>query len=203
MEYLILGLLMLKKLTIYEMRSAVKNNFKSMCSDSMGSIQAAIKKLLEKDMVTFDERVEKSVNKKYYSITPAGRTHFLSWVNSPADLSKTKNMELAKLLFMGLVPVHKRVALIDEIIRSLEEELAQLHTIKEYQTHSDEKQSGSEFWQSDREYRDGIATATGIDSVEDNIEQIHTFEMLTLQLGIDSTAFYIQWFRQLRNKLTP
>jgi len=201
MEYLILGLLMLKRLTIYELRGAVKNNFKSMCSDSMGSIQAAIKKLLAKEMITVSERTEKGINKKYYSITPAGRAHFLSWVNTPADLSKTKNMELGKLLFMGLVPVPDRIALVDEIIGTLEEEINQLRTIREYQSHSNEKQSVSDFWKSDCEYQEGIAIATGNERIEDNIEQIHTFEMLTLQLGIDSTAFHIQWFRQLRNKL--
>ena len=35
-----------------------------MCSDSLGSIQAALKKLLMLEMVTFEELVEKGVNKK-------------------------------------------------------------------------------------------------------------------------------------------
>lgn len=202
MEYLILGLLMLKRLTIYEMRAAIKENFKSMCSDSMGSIQAAIKKLLEKEMVTYNERVEKSVNKKYYSITPAGRAHFLSWVRTPADLTKAKNMELGKLLFMGMVPADQRAALLDEIILSLETELNQLQAVKEYQKNSTEKQTGAQSWRADQEYRDGIAAATGVTDIEDNIEQIHRFEMLTLQLGIDSTAFYLDWFCSLRNRIS-
>lgn len=48
MDKIILGLLMLKKLTIYELRSIIEMNFTSMCSNSMGSIQAAIKSCLKR-----------------------------------------------------------------------------------------------------------------------------------------------------------
>ena len=51
-------------MTAYELRNVIRNNFKSMCSDSLGSIQAALKKLLMLEMVTFEELVEKGVNKK-------------------------------------------------------------------------------------------------------------------------------------------
>ena len=73
MDKIILGILMLHRMTAYELRNFIKNNFKSMYSDSLGSIQAALKKLFELEMVTFEELVEKGVNKKRYSITEKGR----------------------------------------------------------------------------------------------------------------------------------
>ena len=64
MDKIILGILMLRRMTAYEIRNIIKNNFKSMCSDSLGSIQSALKKLFELKMVTYEELVEKGVNKK-------------------------------------------------------------------------------------------------------------------------------------------
>lgn len=45
MDKIILGILMLHRMTAYELRNIIRNNFKSMCSDSLGSIQAASQKI--------------------------------------------------------------------------------------------------------------------------------------------------------------
>lgn len=50
MDKIILGILMPRRLTAYEMRNIIRENFKSMCSDSLGSIQSALKKLVEKQL---------------------------------------------------------------------------------------------------------------------------------------------------------
>jgi len=49
MDMLILGMLMLERMTVREIRREIKNNFKDMCSGSMGSIQAS-KKLNKKEL---------------------------------------------------------------------------------------------------------------------------------------------------------
>ena len=100
MDKIILGILMLHRMTAYELRNVIRNNFKSMCSDSLGSIQAALKKLLMLEMVTFEELVEKGVNKKRYSITDIGQKTLIKWIRIPIDMSKTKNLDIGKLLFM-------------------------------------------------------------------------------------------------------
>ena len=64
MDKLILGLLMIKHFTVYEIRQIIRQNFTSICSDSLGSIQAALKKLSQQEAVTFSEYVEKG--KKCY-----------------------------------------------------------------------------------------------------------------------------------------
>ena len=46
MDKIILGILMLRRMTAYELRNTIRDNFKSMCSDSLGSIQVTLKKLL-------------------------------------------------------------------------------------------------------------------------------------------------------------
>jgi DNA-binding PadR family transcriptional regulator len=202
MDKIILGMLMLKRITIYEIRNIIKLNFKSMCSDSMGSIQASIKKLLAKEMIIYNEFVDNGINKKVYSITPCGRSFFLEWLNTPMDITKTKNMELSKLLFMGLIPENDRIDLISKVIDNTKKELEYLQSILNSLENSEYNKSRYlEDLQKDFEYMDGIIDATGNEDIEKNIIDINKFENLTLQLGMDTTEFYLQWFIKLKNSI--
>ena len=100
MDKIILGILMLNRMTAYEIKNVIKLSYKSICSDSLGSIQAALKKLFDLDMVTFEEVVENGVNKKRYAITELGQAELLEWLKIPIDNSKTRNIELAKIIFL-------------------------------------------------------------------------------------------------------
>lgn len=201
MDKILLGLLMLKRLTVYEIRSIIRSNFRSMCSDSLGSIQAAIKKLLAAQMVTCSEYVEKGVNKKQYSITDTGRKAFMEWLQVPADMTDFKSMELGKLLFMGLVPTENRLSLIDAIISKLEAELSGLLGIWASIQYSNDIEKAIEEWKADTEYLTGIQNATRNLDVIENAKGIGTFEIMTLRYGIDSFRFNIDWFRTVREKL--
>lgn len=188
MEKLILGLLMLKKFTVYEIRAAIRLNFQAMCSDSLGSIQAAIKRLLEGGMITFSEYVEKSVNKKQYSITDKGRAALMEWLQTPANISGSKNMELGKLLFMGMLPAEERSALIDGMVAKLEQDLNELLAVQSA-VPNNLKESWLEFWKTDLEYYGDVSK---------QLEAIAAFEEVTLQYGIDIAKFNIEWFRKLK-----
>lgn len=201
MDKILLGLLMLKRLTVYEIRSIIRSNFRSMCSDSLGSIQAAIKKLLAAQMVTCSEYVEKGVNKKQYSITDTGRKAFMDWLQIPADMTDFKSMELGKLLFMGLVPTENRLSLIDAIISKLEAELSGLLGIWASIQYTNEIAKAIEGWKDDPEYLTGIQNATRNPDIVENANGIGTFEVMTLRYGIDSFQFNIDWFRAVREKL--
>lgn len=204
MDKIILGLLMLKRLTVYELRSLIRGNFQSICSDSLGSIQAAIKKLMTSQMVTCSEHVEKGINKKRYSITDAGRKALMDWLQTPADMAASKNMEIGKLLFMGLVPADKRLPLIDAIILNLETELSGLlgvwHAIQSAEA-EDEMTRIIEHLRNDHEYCEGIQNATQNTDIMESAKGIGTFEIMTLRYGIDSINFNIDWFRALQEKI--
>ena len=123
MDKLILGLLMIKHFTVYEIRQVMRQNFSSMCSDSLGSIQAALKKLSQQGAVTYSEYVEKGKMKKEYAITASGRFLFLEWLKTPIDMSKNKNMDLGKFLFMGYLPKKEQLQMLDLTIEGLEVEV--------------------------------------------------------------------------------
>ena len=190
MDKLILGILMIKKLTVYEIRAIIKANFQSMCSDSLGSIQAAIKKLHDAEMVIFSEYVERSVNKKQYAITAKGREEFMKWLQIPANIAGSKNMEIGKFFFMGMVSAEERAILTDGIIARLEKELDELLTLQA--DISDERMTQvMEHWKTDSEY---------YSLVSERAAAIIDYQLLTLQYGIDLAKFNIEWFKKLEGE---
>ena len=94
MENIILGLLMLRSRTIYQLRKRIDEGLNLMYSCSTGSIQAAIKKLLQNGHITFSEIKEKGKLKKIYSITDSGRSSFKAWLESTVDSGAAKKPEL-------------------------------------------------------------------------------------------------------------
>ena len=192
---------MLHRMTAYEMKNVIKNSFKSMCSDSLGSIQAALKRLFEREMVTFEEVVENGVNKKRYAITEAGQKELLEWLKIPIDTSKTRNADLAKLLFMGYVSKKEREILIDKIILSLEEEYRSLLQLREsIDIHGEQSQLEKDL-NRDKQYRERMNSLYNKSKLSNKIKEISKFTLATLDYGIDTTEFNIEWFKRLRKKL--
>ena len=201
MDKIILGILMLHRMTAYELRNVIRNNFKSMCSDSLGSIQTALKKLLMSKMVTFEELVEKGVNKKRYSITDVGQKKLIEWISVPIDMSKTKNLDIGKLLFMGYISKNEQKNLIDKIIHSLEKEYTSLKKLRESIHIEKERETLKDHLLKDTEYQERIKNLNKENDIYENIKEISKFTLATLDYGIDITAFNIEWFKKLKKKI--
>ena len=201
MDKIILGILMLHRMTAYELRNFIKNNFKSMYSDSLGSIQVALKKLFELEMVTFEELVEKGVNKKRYSITETGREALIEWIKIPINTSKTKNYDFGKLFFMGYVSKKDQKTLIDKIIISMEEEYEALKKLKESIDADEESEETKNYLLTDIEYKERIKNLDKGKELIENIREISKFTLATLDYGIDVTAFNIEWFKKLKKRI--
>jgi len=184
MDKLILGLLMIKHFTVYEIRQVMRQNFSSMCSDSLGSIQAALKKLSQQGAVTYSEYVEKGKMKKEYAITALGRILFLEWLKTPIDMSKNKNMDLGKFLFMGYEVEVQEFEAVKDAIRFTEEQ----EKVKAY------------LEQNSHLATELIETSQAADLAE-SISQIGYFEIKTLEFGLDSARFQLEWFSKLRQQL--
>ena len=201
MDKIILGILMLRRMTAYELRNTIRDNFKSMCSDSLGSIQAALKKLLSLKMVTFEELVEKGINKKRYAITDIGEKVLMEWIKIPIDISKTKNIDMGKLLFMGYIPKNEQKNLINKIILSLEEEYSELKNLKESINFENERLAIENYLLTDTEYQERIKNLNKKNDVSKNIKEISKFTLATLDYGIDVVDFNIKWFKKLKTKI--
>ncbi len=115
-ENIILSLILLKAMTIYEMRTYIQQNLSTVCSDSLGSMQTAIRKLLEKGYVSVTEFVDNNTLKKQYRITPEGVKYYKEWVGTPINMQKRKSMEEGKFFFLGIAPGERRVAFLKSFI---------------------------------------------------------------------------------------
>ena len=112
MENIILGLLLLRSRTIYQLRKRINDGLNLMYSCSMGSIQAAIKKLLRNGHIAVNEINESGKLKKLYGITDEGKRQFYLWINAPIDINVSKNPELSKIYFLGFAEKETRVKVI-------------------------------------------------------------------------------------------
>ncbi|KXT84466.1 Transcriptional regulator, PadR family [Streptococcus sp. DD11] len=201
MDKLILGLLMIKHFTVYEIRQIIRQNFTSICSDSLGSIQAALKKLSQQEAVTFSEYVEKGKMKKEYALTPAGRQLFLDWLKTPIDMGKTKNMDLGKFLFMGYLPRREQMDLLNQTIEGLEGELSKLKQVKEGIQLAEEQAVIQAYLEQKEQLAQNLMEISQTGSLAESISQVAYFELKTLEFGMDSARFQLDWFKKLRQQL--
>ncbi|WNU94172.1 PadR family transcriptional regulator [Streptococcus sp. DTU_2020_1000888_1_SI_GRL_NUU_041A] len=202
MDKLILGLLMIKSFTVYEIRQVMRQNFSSMCSDSLGSIQAALKKLSQQGAVTSSEYVEKGKMKREYTITASGRILFLDWLKTPIDMSKSKNMELGKFLFMGYLPKKEQLEMLDLAIEGLEIELREFEAVKASIQFAEEQQQVQAYLEQHDHLATELLEVSQTANLTESISQLGYFEMKTLEFGLDSARFQLNWFTDLRKQLS-
>lgn len=129
MDNMILGLLLLDSRTIYQLRDRIGKGLALMYSSSMGSIQAALKKLLERGHIRYVETMEGGKYKKVYSITESGKQHFLVWINAPISEQGIRCPELVKVYFLGFAEEENREASLQNYLSLLWERQHALATI--------------------------------------------------------------------------
>ena len=178
MDKLILGLLLLKGRTLYEIRERISQGLNMMYSSSIGSIQAAIKKLLAAGLITCEEQVENSKFKKVYHITHEGRAVFDEWINSPIDSTSGKNPELLKFYYMGFSEREGRAERIENHISDLRSTLSQMRLILD---------------------EAGRLTETGHVPLE--MMDILNYQKMSAKFGADLTEFQIEWFEKILNDI--
>lgn len=144
MDYLILGLLMFKPMTVYELNQSVKRGLSLIYAASNGSIQNGIKKLMQSGFVTCDEVVENGRNKKIYTINQAGTDAFYIWMSKDVSVNKLEVEVLSRVYFLGFVKDNeKRLSILNnmkaitlkhyESLLDFEVQLSQVQVAKEHQ----------------------------------------------------------------------
>ena len=179
MEYLILGLLLLTPMTGYELQRFIKQNLALICSSSAGSVQTALAKLEREGRIAASETMEGRRRKKTFSITGQGRRAFEDWVAQPMQAGRVKNMELARMFFLGLARPGQRIAAIRDYVRQMEETEAVLPAIREQFC---KVQAGP--------------LPPGRDW-----DEVFRFQGCTIEYGIAAAAFERQWYGRLLKEL--
>lgn len=200
MEIIILGLLMIKKSTVYEMKKNIENTFTAMSSNSLGSIQATIKKLLEKSLIIYSEYVENSVNKKVYELTECGKKYFFDNLSKPM-LYKEKNMELAKFFFMGFAPKEKWNDLINAYISELKTEKTKLEQIRYNMPNNETVIKNNMDFLRENDTLANFQEELNSELAEDNIQNVAIFQIASLELSLAKLDFEIKWFENFKKTL--
>ena len=196
MENIILSLLLIKSMTIYEMRMFIQKNLSTVCSDSLGSIQSAIKKLREKNCVSLQEYAENGVLKKEYRITTAGRKQFRDWIAMPMNLQKVKNMEEGKFFFLGMAPREIRIESIRGYIESLSTERGKLLQIQSYVQNTRETviKTNIERICEEEKLSEHLLEVSEEETLEKVVQNIYDYQIFSLEYGLkrlqDDIAFY-------------
>lgn len=174
MDNIILGLLLLESRTIYQLRERISKGMDLMYSSSMGSIQAAIKKLLSHGYINYEEDVENGKYKKIYSITDSGKQCFFKWLNGPFEAQSTKSPELVKVYFMGFSDKATRRINIEKHLSYLTERYHALNAVCE--------------------------EAKNINVTEESRDIIF-YQLAAARYGRDFMKFNIEWYEKLINEM--
>jgi DNA-binding PadR family transcriptional regulator len=142
-DYLVLGLLMYRPLTMYEIKKAMEKSTEHFFSASFGSLHPALKKLDEKGWVTFTQTLEQGRGKKTYAITEAGQAAFLEWLQQDASSQQTTGSQqkagtekvrepsLLKMFFLGHLSEEDRAPVLEHYLTEVEKSLVQLKGVLE------------------------------------------------------------------------
>lgn len=199
MEYIILSMLLCKAMTVYEIRNYIIKNLATVCSNSLGSIQTAIKKMLSKGYIEVNEYVENGLNKKKYSITDKGLAEYKKWVGTPINLSKMTNMEESKLFFLGVAPKEKRIAFLVALNKDLEEQLKALTAIQEFTLTAKDaaiKDNVSNI-SKESKYVNNLLSVSKEKDLSAVLLNTYDYQMSLLKYGIERTKFDLAFYKNL------
>lgn len=199
MENIILSILLMKSMTIYEMRAFIQKNLSTVCSDSMGSIQSALKKLMKKECITFREYAQKGVLKKEYQIMEAGIQQFKKWIEVPMNLQKIKNMEEGNFFFLGLAPKEIRIASLKGYVESLQSDLERLLRIEEYigQIKDDVIQMNVDRIRKEPDLQKHLLDISGEDTLESTVQNIYDYQQHDLHYGLKRLREDILFYEEI------
>ncbi len=144
---------------------------------STGSIQAALKKLLNNGFIDYNDIQENGKKKKEYYITETGRQEFNNWINSPVESTGIKCPELTKIYFMGFSEKENRVEIITKYITELKSKYESIKLIYD---------ESEEFIRSEA-YK----------NMEKTARDIVFYQLTTARFGRDMMSFTIKWYEDL------
>ena len=199
MEYIILGLLLFKPMTVYEIRTYIQKNLTTICSDSLGSIQIAVKKLFNKEYITTKEYLERGLVKKKHSITSLGVEHYKEWVGSPINIAKMTNMEESKFYFLGTASKEKRISFLKSYISSLKDQFNKLVQIKELTKGGKDIaiRTHLERIANEKQITDNLSAVSEEDNMQSIFENTYSYQIYLLEYGLNKVKSDISFYEKI------
>lgn len=173
MDKVILGFLMFRVLSQYDIRKALQKEVSPFYQASLGSIQSALSKLEQLGFVSVEYNIESKRKKNLYCITESGVEAFKEWMQGPFGKTKFDAEVSTRLFFLGVMPKEERIEIVKSIIDFLEIAIERFRT------------GQNEYIQFEYEKR---------------YKDVVKYQLETLSLGINSYEATLSWFKSLLEK---
>lgn len=168
-EHIVLGFLMHRSMTLYDIKKGMEKSTEHFSSASFGSLHPTVQRLEKQGLIESQEETVSGRNRKRYTLTEAGRQHFMDWLQQDIELEKVKDNSLLKLFFLGHLPLEKVQPLIARYCEHLEQQTQMLKLLHDQTRHI---------------------------PVPEHLERIKQHQLATLEFGMDYYAFAREWYTQ-------
>lgn len=166
MANVILGLLLLRPMSLYDLVRAFGAGVSLFYSASAGSIKRALDDLVARGLVDVDEVRPGTRGRKVHRVNAAGRRAFEAWMRSELTEPDAERAALSRLYFLGLLDASERQGVVERIRGRMKADLARLEDL------------GREI--------DGV-------EVPEELAEVARFQRLTLEWGIASCCGALTW----------
>ena len=167
MAYVILGLLLLRPMSLYDLTRAFEAGVSLFYSASSGSIKRALDTLVAQGHVEVASEEEGGRRRRTHRVAESGRAHWREWMLA----EPTGNLEqaaLSRLHFLGLLDPAERRGVLEHIEARVATDLAQLEALES-------QVAGQE--------------------VPEELRDVATYQLATLDYGLASHRHALEWFR--------
>ncbi len=130
LDYIILGMVLDKELTGYEIKKYIENGIGVFYKASYGSLYPALKKLTVSGNLEMNEEPNGGRKKNFYKITDEGRQIFMEWLESPLNVLDGTNTLLAKVYFFDKLSPDVRERQLLELQMNNENYLRKLQSLE-------------------------------------------------------------------------
>lgn len=129
LEYVILGCILDKEMTGYEIKQGIERGIGLFYKASYGSLYPLLKKLSDREAVTVREAPEGKRMKKYYQATEKGKEEFFSWLKDAESYEQERGTLLVRVYFMDRLTEEERAPLFEAYEREKLAKLAELEKL--------------------------------------------------------------------------
>ncbi len=171
MANVILGLLLLRSMSLYDLLRAFEAGVSLFYSASSGSLKRALDGLLAAGRVEVESVDPGSRGRKVYRVTAAGREAFAAWMGGELTEPDAETAALSRLYFLGLVDATER----DGVLRRIEARVA-----------------------ADLSRLEALQVAVDRTVVPAELADVATYQRATLAYGLASHRFALDWFAAAR-----
>lgn len=132
LEYIIIGMVLEKEHTGYEIKKYIEDGIGVFYKASYGSLYPALRKLSDRGDLVMSEKSQGERQKKYYLATQQGKQAFFKWLSSPIDFNNGTDNHLVKVYFFDKLPEEIRCRQLQEYEIANENYLRKLQALEKH-----------------------------------------------------------------------